>query len=441
VRIEFESLSEKLDWSKTALDALQLYLGGTQSCGHRLFESMMRDTLGLGWYSQRAPSGIFVGPEHLVPTGYEPDQGLLEHDPRTPSSYRILWDFFALPEKFRFLKAGTAGLWDRIAGNQLALVVFLGRHSPDLQKNLSADAIQLGCVPAVNLFEKGAEPIPMSEAQSEYRVVPSYRSVDGLEVHSIQSVVASRFAGEDERTFQPFYEPSHRVDPSKRDRYWYASRRNRLSAGESGDRGTEVYLTIVDLHSRPAADDEWVLHVDTVCCNRDLVNDLSMQTPLHFHGGPVIARFHTSPTPTLRPVQRDDWVWRLISHLTLNHLTISGDSNGKLLREMLHLYNSQDREDIRVALDGILAVQYQRGTARLRDAQSGSGICRGTEIELTIDEERFDALGSYLFASVLDRFFAQLTTINAFTRLRLRSKGGTQILYQGPPRCGAKSLM
>jgi type VI secretion system protein ImpG len=441
LRIEFESVSDKLDWSKTSVNGVRLYLGGTATCGNRLYETISRDALGVGWFSEKQPNGFFYGPDLISCTGFDTDQGLLDHDPRTQAAYRTLWEFFVLAEKFRFVDVRTADAWKALAGNQLTLILFLGRHHPQLQKSMSSDAIQLGCVPVVNLFPKDAEPIQMTESQSEYRIVPSYRTVDGLEVHSVQKVVATRSGGESDLQFLPFYEPAHRFAAGEQDRYWHASRRKRMAGNESGDRGTEVFLSIVDLHSRPAPEDDWILHVETVCCNRDLVNDLGMQTPLHFHGGPVLASFRTSPTQTLRPVEREDWIWRLISHLSLNHLCVASDSEGKLLREMLHLYNSQDREEVRNAIEGILRVRYSRSTARLRDTGKGPGICRGLDIEIDVDEERLEAFGTYLFASVLDRFFAQLASINSFTRLRVRTRSGSQIIYQGPARCGTKSLL
>jgi len=211
------------------------------------------------------------------------------------------------------------------------------------------------------------------------------------------------------------------------------------------DRGTEVYLNIVDLHSNPIPEDDWTLHVETLCCNRDVVNDLGPKTKLYYHGGPLTARFLSTPTPTLRPVQRDDWVWKLISHLSLNHLSLASDSKGKLLKEILDLYNFQDRDDIRKAIDSIQKIQYERSTARWIDPSvdpgRGPGICRGLSIAIEIDEEPIEGIGSYLFSWVLDHFFSTFASINSFTRLKVLARGTNQIIYQGPARSGSKILV
>ena len=242
-------------------------------------------------------------------------------------------------------------------------------------------------------------------------------------------------------TFLPFHRPAHQALTSDRDRYWHSSRRRRVSDDSSGDRGTEVFLTVVDLHSRPSPADEWTLHVQTLCCNRDLVTHLGLLTPIHFGAGPVKVAFRTSPSPTQRPINQDDWVWRLISHLSLNHLSLATDSKGELLREVLGLYNSSDQEDVHKAIDSIRSVSYRRATARIPDSGKGPGICRGIEIHLELDEERFEGNGAFVFATVLDRFFSLFATINSFTRLVVRSKGDSQLLFEGRARSGAKFLI
>lgn len=445
IRISIDATSLKLDWEKTPKAPLRFYLGGADPCANRLFESICHDPLGIGWYSLKVKDGVFDSTHIMRPVGLEPEQSLLEPDPRIQASYRILWEFFVLKEKFRFIEIDPSKIWSRVAGPNLQIVVFLKKHDPNLQKLMSPDAIQLGCTPAVNLFRKEAAPIQISANQVEYRVVPDHRNANGMEVHSIRKVTATRAGGEERVTFLPFHEPSHRMRTSERDRYWHASRRKRFEGREGIDRGTEVYLTIVDLHSNPIPEEDLTLHVDTLCCNRDVVNDLGPKTKLFPNNGQLTARFQSSPTKTLRPVQSDDWVWKLISHLSLNHLSLASDNKGKLLKEILDLYNFQERDDIRKAIDAVQKIQYQRSTARLIDPSidlgKGPGICRGLTITVEIDDEPLESMGTYLFAWVLDHFFATFATINSFTRLNVLSRGTNQMIYQGPARSGAKILV
>jgi type VI secretion system protein ImpG len=116
-----------------------------------------------------------------------------------------------------------------------------------------------------------------------------------------------------------------------------------------------------------------------------------------------------------------------------------------LLKEVLGLYNFQERDDIRKAIDSIQRIRYERSTARVVDPSldlgKGPGICRGLSITLEIDEEPLEGLGVYLFSWVLDHFFATFATINSFTRLRVLSRGTNQVVYNGPARSGSKILV
>ena len=66
---------------------------------------------------------------------------------------------------------------------------------------------------------------------------------------------------------------------------------------------------------------------------------------------------------------------------------------------------------------------------------------RGTSINLEMNEESFAGEGDmYVFASVLNEFFALYASINAFTELTVR---GTKFgeLYQWPARLGRQPIL
>src|SRR5207244_4829476 len=112
----------------------------------------------------------------LRAVGFEPDQGLLPYPARSFPGYRLLTEFFAFPSKFLFVD--LTGLNENIllpAGNRLEIFIYLSRSSADLERNLAADTFRLGCTPMVNLFRQRAEPIALTHAEPEYRVLPDVR--------------------------------------------------------------------------------------------------------------------------------------------------------------------------------------------------------------------------------------------------------------------------
>ena len=201
----------------------------------------------------------------------------------------------------------------------------------------------LGCTPIVNLFRQRAEPIRLDNRSAEYRVVPDARRVGATEVYAIESVTGSTPDGRS-LVFAPFFAVHHTAS-DQAPAYWHASRQ----MAANGDGGTEVSLSFVDGDFDPDADSNCTVSVETVCLNRDLPSRLP------FGGGnprlelvqasSAVARVLcvTAPTPTLRPPLGRGTRSRLVSHLVLNHLSITGGEDGaNALRAILKLYDFHD---------------------------------------------------------------------------------------------------
>ncbi|OWK45226.1 Protein ImpG/VasA [Fimbriiglobus ruber] len=138
--------------------------------------------------------------------------------------------------------------------------------------------------------------------------------------------------------------------------------------------------------------------------------------------------------------------WRVVSHLSLNHLSLTDPVKGRdALAEYLSLYDFSDdqhpelREVARQVRDGVLSIDSRRDVAFVPGEPVG-GYARGIGVLLELDEEKFVGIGSYLFAAVMDRFFAAAVTLNSFTRLShgTRQRGP---VCQWPPRAGDRPLV
>ena len=177
----------------------------------------------------------------------------------------------------------------------------------------------------VNLFRQRAEPIRLTQTQSEYRVVPDARRPQAMEVYSIDEVTATSPDGESQ-TYLPFYSMRHSGVLRGELRYWQAVRR----AADDTEEALESYLSLVDFDLDPHLPAHWVVSVETTCTNRNL------PLRLPFGGGhphltltnPLAAVTSVTamlaPSPPLRLPNRKQGRWRLISHLLLNHLSIVG---------------------------------------------------------------------------------------------------------------------
>jgi type VI secretion system protein ImpG len=329
----------------------------------------------------------------------------------------------------------------------MEIVLYLNRTLNRLEQLLDASMFRLGCTPVVNLFDFTGEPIPLTQLKSEYKVVPEVAQPAGYEVYSIESVTGASATGD--REYQPFYSFRHGGDRSTRQAFWYTSRRASL---REGDRGTDVYLTLVDLAFDPAKLTDSVLVVRTQSTNRDLPLKLprvgeEVRFETEFVAPLARVRCLRNPTPPLRPPPRRSY-WRLLSHLNLNYLSLADAEQGRLaLQEMLRLYDFADPQTdsqlsavTRQLIDGIVGLTSRRVVGRTGGPTS-SGFCRGMEISLVFDEPKYAGTSVYLFAAVLERFFALYVSLNSFTQVVARLKQGDADIKRWPPRAGEQPLV
>jgi type VI secretion system protein ImpG len=138
---------------------------------------------------------------------------------------------------------------------------------------------------------------------------------------------------------------------------------------------------------------------------------------------------------------REHGFWRLISHLSLGHLSLVGEEAGaETLKEVLRLYDLRSEPGAPSLIDGLLAVRSQPGVARVPGERAGS-FCRGIDVTLEFDPGAWQASGLYLLAAVLDRFLAVHATINSFVRTRAVLRGRDGAAAAWPARAGARVLL
>jgi type VI secretion system protein ImpG len=454
LRLQFECQAE-MNFKDLAIERLRLFLFGENPVTTTLYEFLLNHTLQvlfrpLGSDARQHP--FTLAPEKCLTTvGFDRDDALLAYPNQSFIGYRLLTEYFAYPHKFLYLDVGG---WNRVreAGfeKRMEVIVFLSRTQPNLEQTIDAGTFRLGCTPVVNLFEQTAEPIALSEARYEYRVLPDVAHPQGMEVYSVESVTSVDPVTNTTAEYQPFYSFKHGASRDSVRTFWYASRK---PSSTEGDRGTEVYLTLVDLDFDPRLPAEKTLVVRTMCTNRDLPIKLQQfGEAQHFEleAGAPISRVRCLRTPTapLRPPLRRGAHWRLVSHLSLNHLSLSDPLEGRqALQEILRLYDFTDPEAgqhhaaiVQQIIDGILSVSSRRIVGRT-GAPTSSGFCRGTEVTIEFDEQKYLGSGLFLFACVLERFLGLYVSINSFSQLIARTKQGEGYLKKWPPRTGEQPLL
>lgn len=443
IRLELRCLGGAT-FAQLELDRLRFFLSGESQLSHSLYELLLNGDCQVQLRALGEPSGfkpILLSSRCLQAVGFSPDEGMLPYTPRSFLGYRLLQEYFAFPEKFLFVdlceldRATRAGFRE-----QMEVCIFLNRM-PKLEQPINAGTFRLGCTPIVNLFEQIAEPIRLNHAQTEYRVIPDIRRQTATEVYAIDTVTSTSPDLTEPLHIQPFYSFRHAVEPDRPQAFWYASRR---PSPRKGDEGTEVYLSLVDFTFQPALPASETLTMYITCTNRDLPGKLPFggeRGEFELEGAAPLSRIRclTKPTETIRPPLRRGAQWRLLSHLSLNYLSICEEGR-EALQEILKLYDFSDSAVIRQQITGITDVSSRRVVGRPASLP-WNGFCRGIEVTVEFDEEKYVGSGVFLFASVLEKFFGLYASLNSFSQMIALSRQREEPIKRWAPRAGEQILL
>jgi type VI secretion system protein ImpG len=443
IRIEMECLGG-LRLEQLALDSIRFYLNGESAAVHALYEFLFLNTLGISIRALPAREGSAIAllpASALQQVGFTSAEGILPYSDRSFPGYRLLQEYFTLPEKFFFVDLKLDRKSHSGFGGAFEISIFL--RQPDqphrliaLEQSVGRDSFQLGCTPVVNLFELIAEPVRLSQLKTEYHVVPDQHRQLHTEIYSVDHVASANYLDE-VQVYEPFYSLRHGTDEAQR-HFWYTHRRPSF---RKNDTGTEVYLSLVDLDFNPAVPPVEMLTLRVTCTNRDQAARLKTSGEfgeLELERAALVrARFLRKPTAARRPPSRRGLQWRLISHLSLNHLSIVKDGR-TALQEILRLYDFSNDPVIRAQIAGITDVTSRSSVSPVV-SETGVTFCRGTDVTLEFDEDQYVGTGVFLLACVLQRFLGLYSAVNSFSRVTARTKKG--VLQQWPPLAGEQILL
>jgi len=203
-------------------------------------------------------------------------------------------------------------------------------------------------------------------------------------------------------------------------------------------------VSLVDLSMRPMNPEANILSIRTTCTNRDLPSRLSFGNEdgdFELEGGILMKRIVAlrKPTSPVRPPTGKSALWRLISHLSLNYLSLVEEGK-EPLQQILRLYDIGRSAYSQNVIDSILAVNSRRHFARV-SSETGITFARGMRIDLELDEDQFVGAGAYLFASVIERFLGLSASLNSFTQLVVTTPQRKEVLQAWEPRAGRKILV
>jgi type VI secretion system protein ImpG len=437
-------LQAAIDFSELNWTKLRFFLNGPYQHIFHLYEQIFKHVCGIRLESGDGGSGtrgIRLPVDAISAVGFDPADGILPCPEQSFRGYRLLTEYFSFPEKFLFFDLGGLDILKGTpCGDTLRIWLYLDRASKS-GLAVDPDTFCLHCSPVVNLFSRIAEPIRVEHRKHEYRVIADLRRQDATEVYSIDSIMTTPPSRPEKRfEYRPFYSLQHHFGGDEEDHrrvLWHAQRR---ASHRRGDHGTEMYISFTDPGLNPTDPGVEILTVRTTCTNRDLParlpfgdpeGDFSLEIEAPVEGIVSVIR----PTQPRRPYLGGELQWRLISHLSLNYLSLVQGGEGAL-KEILRLYDFDDSAATRQQIEGIVSLQAEHVTKRL-----GQSFCRGVRVTATFDEDKYIGSGLYLFAAVLERFLAHYASVNSFSQLVAKTLRNDEVLNTWPPRNGNRIIL
>lgn len=429
----------ELTFDKLALDNLPLYLHGADEQPFRLYEQLLGNTCavfvrqpGADWV-ERLPA------DALKPCGFDDREAALPVVPQAFQGYRLLQEYFALPQRYLFVDfTCLSRAVQRCAGQELELIVLFNSFDQNLESSIGAEQFVPFCTPAINLFPRRLDRIHLSDRVHEHHAIADRTRPMDFEIHSLKSVTGHG-TGPDQ-PFLPFYAVR---DPSRygHDKAYYILRREprvlsseqRRNGTRSNYVGSETFISLVDSQQAPYRHDLRQLGLSALCTNRDLPLFMSVgsgKTDFTLaDSAPVSAiRCLAGPSRPRASHAHDNKAWRLISQLSLNYLSLSEQGQGAAaLRELLRLYGDDNDAALQLQIEGLREVSSKPCTRRL--PMPGPIVFgRGLEITLEFDENAFRGTGVFLLGAVFERFLTRYVSINSFTETVLRTTERGEIM-------------
>jgi type VI secretion system protein ImpG len=365
--------------------------------------------------------------------GFGADDAVLPAAGHAHPAYRHLQEYFAYPRKYLFFDAcGLAQALgslspDKQRDGRADLLLLLTRRPP-AGLPLHAGQFLLGCTPAINLFPRTSETLRLDQRQMEYRLIPDARNQASTEIHTIVKLEASYADGQASLRLAPYYDFG-RVLEGQAGAQWVA---RRVPGSGSRAGGTDLLLSFMELEGNVAAARVPLVSASTLCTNRRVAEEIRPDPPgqatfkAAAGAGVLAASCLYQPTRQVMPPLDGRQLWRLLSLLNLNHITLEQLSDGQdgaglaMLRRLLELANGAGSAGGARQARALKRFDCRRVVRPVRGGPV-PGFRRGYELVLEFQPGAYSDGTPLMLAAVLQRFFQLYCNVNSFASVTVMS--------------------
>ena len=426
---------------KMKLDRLRLFLHGEPSVCHSLylwfFEYLTRVTVRGDGPEKSAPR-VDLDKTCVERVGFADDQALIPYPANAFSGYRLLQEYFCLPQKYLFLDVKGLDKVARLPVRERFSITFEFARPFESHVRLNKSNLQLYCTPIINLQKKDSTPIRLKNEKVEYRVMPSGSDAAHFDIFSVDHVTGWVQGTGERKIYRPFISFDHRAQVQEQNNAFFRTRLNPSVVGNDA----ETYASFITVSERPQLPSAETISIEMTCTNRQLPEKLRIgDVRVATGNSPEFALFQNilPCTKSIPPPLEGDMQWMLISNMALNYTSLT---NVDALKVILSAYNFPafyDKQAARVGelrMEGISSINVTPMTLMFNGLPA-----RGLRTRLGMKSSKFSNVGDmYLFAAVLNEFFTLYASINSFNQLTVKDiERGEEFQWQ--PRIGQQPVI
>ncbi len=409
--------------NEISFEPMRLYLSGSKFMAYELYLYLDRyvDSIVVSLEDKdgKRLHDLELSPSAIAPITFSPNETMTPYPKNVFDGYVALQEFFCYRDKHLFVTLDGLDAISKVDENILKKAKRF-RVKITLSKALKTsirptiDDFSLYCTPVVNLFETDAVPIRKVQTDDEYIVLPSELHKEKCEVFSVENVrgwLPSKNLYQDYHPFESFLDEGSDME-------YYSSR---VKLSRNSDR-THTYLRFASStgHFKELEHYNATVSVKLLSTNKDVpsklqLGDISVLDPMS-NMNHLKFKNITIPSISYPPPIGGDFLWRVISNMSLNFLSLENiDTLRNIIQtyDFFGAYDAKQREKTKMMLSGLTKVEHQSSDM----IHEGYPI-RGIETHLHIDPSKFIGVGeAYQFCTVLNDFFALYCNVNSFHRL------------------------
>lgn len=439
--LSFEIFNQAQSWLMA--ERLPIYLDAISNFPLQVLDSIFKSSTG---FSIRVGNQTTTIDNPFEVLGFDESQSLLPIDQHTHHAYRLLMEYFCFPEKYNFLNLNLNVLKGRILEkSQFEILIHFKLNLNDQAvirnySELNIANFKLFSSPAVNLFEKSAEPQKINHKQLEYPLITDVHHPEFYQVYSVISMHMVREKNNSDQVYYPilpFFAMSHYHHDDVQ--FFYA-----LNPAQMQSKYVETGYTIISKHLSPYKTKSDFISSKLLCSNRNLPHEALSQSNnvLNLNDSSLARRAVVLKRPSLpfQFKQNQKEQWRIISHLSLNTLALMKGDAVSHVKELLELYNLPKTKENHLIIDAIKTVEFDL-THKLIEAKPFPMFVRGVRVKVFIDEQVFRGHSLYIFSQLISHVFNLKVQMNSFVDVIIFDFYSQQELYQCVQNVGGKKLL